>query len=424
MTEAEEAATGSIAALEALPESPLLADATGAMALLSAYRGDDEAVVAWGKRTVELARRFGDTEKRVDGSIGLATVELFRAGDAEPLERTLEEARANRLPQLAAHAMHNLALGSAVRGSDDQAARWIQAGLAHCDGLELDLWRLALLSRRVRLELGRGAWTDATATAELIVAETRDSPEPRLQALLVLALVRARRGDPGTAPLLAEAEAIVATATDPGWHASLACAHAEVAWLERRAAEARKATEAAYERERVAASSWWLGELAYWRRKNGIVEDVPATVTEPWSLQLAGDWRAAASAWEARARPYEAARALAEADDEEALRAALAELQRLGAGPAARMVARRVRERGARDVPRGPRRSTAANVGRLTSRQLDGSRSSPRAAGTPRSPNGSSSPGARSTTTCRRSCGSCRSARAARPWRQPGASGC
>ena len=69
--------------------------------------------------------------------------------------------------------------------------------------------------------------------------------------------------------------------------------------------------------------------------------------------------------------PYEAARALTEADDEDALRAALAELQRLGAGPAARMVARRLRERGARDVPRGPRRSTAANTGRLTSRQLD-----------------------------------------------------
>ena len=87
MTEAEDAATRSIAALERLPESPLLADATGAMALLSAYRGDDEAVLAWGNRTVELARRFGDTEKRIDGSITLATVELFRAGDSEPLER-------------------------------------------------------------------------------------------------------------------------------------------------------------------------------------------------------------------------------------------------------------------------------------------------------------------------------------------------
>ena len=223
----------------------------------------------------------------------------------------------------------------------------------------------------MRLELDLGAWTDAAATAGLIGAEARDSPEPRLQALLVLALVRARRGDPETAPLLAEAEEIVAAASDPGWHAALACVRAEMAWLERRTEEAREATQATYERERVAASSWWLGELAYWRRKNGIVEDVPATVTEPWSLQLAGDWRAAASAWRARDRPYEAALALSEADDEEALRTALAELQRLGAGPVARMVARRLRERGARAVPRGPRRSTAANVGRLTSRQRD-----------------------------------------------------
>ena len=73
---------------------PVARRCDGAEALLSAYRGDDEAVVAWGKRTVELAGRFGDTEKRVDGSIGLATVELFRTGDARPLERTLDERRA------------------------------------------------------------------------------------------------------------------------------------------------------------------------------------------------------------------------------------------------------------------------------------------------------------------------------------------
>ena len=62
---------------------------------------------------------------------------------------------------------------------------------------------------------------------------------------------------------------------------------------------------------------------------------------------------------------------LSEADDEEALRESLAELQRLGAGPLARMVARRLRERGVRGVARGPRRSTTANAGHLTERQLE-----------------------------------------------------
>ena len=370
LSEAENAGTRSIEVLDALPESMFLADATSAMALLSAYRGDEDAVVAWGERTMALARRFGDTEKQIDAAIRLGTTALVRAGDPLPLERALDDARKHRLSQLAAHAMHNLALGHAAHGAHQPASRWIDAGLAHCDGLELDLWRLALLSLRVRIELDRGAWTDATSTAGTIVAETRDSPEPRLQALLVLALVRARRGDPDTGPILAEAATVVAAATDPSWHAALARTRAEVAWLERRPDGVREATDPAYRHAQDAASSW-LGELAYWRRKNGILDDVPATAAAPWSLHLAGDWRGAAAAWRERDRPYETALALSEADDEEALRESLAELRRLGADPLERMVARQLRERGVRGVKRGPRRSTQANAAHLTRRELD-----------------------------------------------------
>jgi DNA-binding CsgD family transcriptional regulator/tetratricopeptide (TPR) repeat protein len=369
MTEAEDAANRSIAVLAGLPESPLLVDATHAMALLSAYRGDDEGVMHWGDRTVELGRRFGVTEKRIEGSVLVGTSELFRTGDPGTLERALAEAHGHRLSQLSAHAMHNLALGWIANGSSERSAPWIEAGLTHCDGLELDLWRLALLALRVRLELDRGDWTDATATAEVIVAEVRDSPEPKLQALLVLALVRARRGDPETAPLLAEAAAIVAAASDPGWHAALASARAEVAWLERRTEHVRAVTQAAFERGLADGSPSWFGELAFWRRACGIVDDLP-DVAEPWSLQLTGDWPAAAGAWEAQGRPYEAAVARLDGD-EEALRDSLSGLQRLGAGGAARIAARRLREVGARGIPRGPRRSTRANAAELTARELD-----------------------------------------------------
>ena len=43
----------------------------------------------------------------------------------------------------------------------------------------------------------------------------------------------------------------------------------------------------------------------------------------------------------------------------------------MGAAPLAAMVARRLREVGARDIPRGPRRSTRANAAELTPRELE-----------------------------------------------------
>ena len=369
MSEAETAALESIRVLEALPESALLADATGAMALLSAYRGDDGEVRRWGARTVEVAERFDETEKAVAGRIRVGTSDLFGEGDDALLLRALDEARRHRLSQEAAHAMHNLALGWSARGDDARAAEWIASGLAHCDGLELDLWRLALLGLRVRLELDRGRWTAATSTAQLILAESRDSPEPRLQALLALALVRARRGDPETAPLLREAATVAAGASDPGWAASVACVRAEIAWLEGRPDGVDEETRRSM--ADASASSWWRGELAYWRRKNGVADRPAVEPDEPWSLHLAGDWESGVAAWRARGRPYEAALALSESDDEGALREALEELRRLEAGPLARMVTRRLRALGARSVPRGPRPSTAANAAHLTTRQQD-----------------------------------------------------
>jgi len=94
-------------------------------------------------------------------------------------------------------------------------------------------------------------------------------------------------------------------------------------------------------------------------------------VPEPYSLQLEGDYERAAAAWDALGCPYEAALALADADQEEPLRRALETLQQLDARPAATIVARRLRELGVRGVARGPRPSTRANPAALTAREID-----------------------------------------------------
>lgn len=64
-------------------------------------------------------------------------------------------------------------------------------------------------------------------------------------------------------------------------------------------------------------------------------------------------------------------RALSEGDDEAALREALATFSVLGARPAAEAVRRKLRERGVRNVPRGPRPSTRGNPAGLTARETE-----------------------------------------------------
>ena len=117
-------------------------------------------------------------------------------------------------------------------------------------------------------------------------------------------------------------------------------------------------------------ASWVVGELAWLRRLAGLPAAADGS-PGPYAAQLAGDVRAAAAHWTALGCPYDAALALAGSADEDDLRAALAAFQRLGARPAAAIVARRLRDRGARGLPRGPLPGTRANPAGLTPREVE-----------------------------------------------------
>jgi DNA-binding CsgD family transcriptional regulator len=172
-------------------------------------------------------------------------------------------------------------------------------------------------------------------------------------------------------PVLDEALALVRPTAELQRIAPVAAARAEALWLESRGEEVAGATQDAFALAVRRRSAWDIGELACWRRRAGWREDIPLGAAEPYALQLRGEWEGAAQRWMEIGCPYEAALALADADDDEALHRALAELHCLGAGPAAAIVARRLHERGARGVARGPRRTTKANPANLTTRELE-----------------------------------------------------
>jgi DNA-binding CsgD family transcriptional regulator len=183
--------------------------------------------------------------------------------------------------------------------------------------------------------------------------------------------VRARRGDPGVWTPLDEAVALAEPRHELQWIAPVAIARAEAAWLEGRNEDAIAETELAYE---FAGSldTWWMAGLGYWRWRAGVQEEpVPNTGEEQYRLEMAGRWAAASERWGAGGCVYSRAFALMDADEDAVLQRGLRELQELGAKPAVAIFARKLRARGALNVPRGQRSTTRTNPAHLTARELE-----------------------------------------------------
>jgi DNA-binding CsgD family transcriptional regulator len=252
------------------------------------------------------------------------------------------------------------------------ADRYLDRGLAYLGAHGLDLLHLYLLASRARIELDRGHWSEAADWAAGVIQKRSISTFPRNVALVVLGLVRARRGEPDPQSPLDEALALAEPTGELPRIAPVAAARAEAAWLAGGREAVNRATADALELALRRGAAWPIGELAYWRWRAGLDSQVPSGLAaEPYAVQISGDWRRAAELWTEIGCPYEAALALADADDEGTLRQAFDVLQRLGARPAATIVARRLRERGFRGVPRGPRAATRANPANLTPREVD-----------------------------------------------------
>ena len=175
---------------------------------------------------------------------------------------------------------------------------------------------------------------------------------------------------PGPARALEVAASVGVSSEEVFATVDLATARAEIAWLERRPEEVERETAAILDEAVRRGATDNVARLSYWRRLAGLEVSTRQSVSGPYAPGSRGAWREAAAEWSRRECPYETALALAEADDETALRSALEECRRLEARPLAAVVTRRLREIGAR-VPRGPRSTTRENPAHPTARELE-----------------------------------------------------
>ena len=377
--DAEAAASRAVKVFERDPPDRELILAYCVRSTLSRYAGNFERALEWGRRALELSDEVDDSEARVYALTAVAMAEYMADVEArqEQLERSIELAQDAGLEELAANAFCILAYGAVLAHLHGKAAAHIDAGIEYCGEHDLDGFRPFLIAMRAQVELEQGRWSDAADSAATVIAGVASEPGSgglgpgTAYALAVLGRVRTRRGDPDAWAPLDEALRLAEPLEELIRLRPVAAARAEAAWLEGRNELVAEATDAAFALAQRHGLAWPMGELAYWRWRAGIEEQIPAGVAEPYAAQIAGDWRRAADLWAELGCPYETALALADADDDDVLREALESLQRLGARPAAAMVARRLRERGARGLPRGPRPGTRRNAANLTARQVE-----------------------------------------------------
>jgi DNA-binding CsgD family transcriptional regulator len=265
----------------------------------------------------------------------------------------------------------NLTATSVTQRQFAVADHFLTEGIAWCDEHDIPGYTLYLLAWRARLEVDLGHWTSAAGLVIEVMSDPGASVPQQIVARVAGGLLAIRTGDDERGrQLLDEALAQARPTGELQRLAPVSAARAEAAWLRRDPAsidaETAVATGLAAEREQP----WELGELAVWRARAGLTPPA-GVVAPPFAAELAGDPVGAARLWDELNCPYEAALARVQADDEPRLRDALTELQRLGALPAARLVSRRLRELGVRDIPRGPHPATTANPGALTPRELE-----------------------------------------------------
>jgi DNA-binding CsgD family transcriptional regulator/tetratricopeptide (TPR) repeat protein len=371
-TEADEAVERASRLAAGRPEEREHAYVFHTEALRLSHDGDIGACLEHAQRALEVGERFGDA-----GIAGHARVTIASASGRRDLEtgvRLLEDAvrdaRRAGEHEVAARGLNALVFRALEWNRHDLVERYIDEAVEYCTEQTEDLWRINVLAVAARWALDRGRWDDAVEYAGSVMVDPRESPWTHHEALCVVALVRARRGDPDARKALAEARAVGVPAEESFAHVDLAAADAEIAWLEASGTRVDDATAAMLASAIEQDDHDSTCRLLFWRRLTGLEDAGSPDAPGPYALALAGRWNEAAAEWRRLECPYEAALALSRTGDVGALREAHAACRQLGARPLSTIVARELRERGVRDVPRGPRQSTLANDANLTAREL------------------------------------------------------
>jgi len=363
--EAEKCGDLAIAILQEQPPGPQLAMAYSSKSQLHMLAWEEEPSLEWGRRAMALAEQMGNTEILVHAITNVGSTETLRDFQAgiEKVEFALQLALEHEMHDHVGRCYSNLTSNHVRSRRYAEGRRWSEEGLQYTMARDLDSYTIYVQGWQSQGFLETGQWAEAETYALEALRLVKKLAITALPALVTLARLRLRQGDPAADALLTQAYELALPTRELQRHAPVASARAEAAWLRGQPEHIPEVAGLGYSLALQRNDPWVLGEIAYWMWRGGH-KDIPLErLAQPFADMIRGDWRAAAEQWARIGCPYEQALALIDGDEAAQLRA-LALFTALGAEPAAALVRRQLHL----DPPAAPRR---AHSDELTPRELE-----------------------------------------------------
>ncbi|MBI5965140.1 MAG: AAA family ATPase [Chloroflexi bacterium] len=370
--EAQKCCRAAIQILEKHPPGKELALAYRNQALLESINRNLSEAAFLAEKAVALAEQFGDARILAMAYDTLGSNWLSTDFDrgSEYLKRCLDIAQKAGLEARVATVYANLGSVACDLYRFETAEFYLSEGITYCAERDLDLVRFYLLSCQAMTYMYLGRWREVVEAANEIIAHPAISVHNRLPALVALGRLRARQGETEAFDLLMRALEIASVSDHFENIAPVRAALAEEAWLEGNCERALSEVRVLYNLAVSKKHPWLAGEAAFWLWKCGGQPEQFDWMAKPFTLQIAGQWQAAADEWERLSCPYEQARALADGDAQAQL-LALKMFERLGAHLPADALREGLQNTRTKKIPRKPRSSTRENPFGLTERQVE-----------------------------------------------------
>ena len=368
----EEALNKAIEILETLPPGRSLAMAYSNKSQTYSIREEYENTITWGNKALAIARKLNEVEIEAHAlnNIGCCKMSAGEKDGETTLLKSLEISLQNDFYEHATRAYVNLGSINLQQRNLHKAEKYFSKGLEYGNEKDIYVFSLCMAGHYAKTKLHLGFWDESVELANYVLNLKSVPPGNTVMPLNVIAIIRARRNDPGALKLINECMEMAINMGEIEKIVSISSAKAEYLWLQNKLSDFANELFLIYLKILKTNNAWAIGEIAYWLWKSGNLKQIPEKIAQPYLIQIKGDWKSAAKIWHELNSPYEEALALSEGD-QEAKKHALEILDRLGASATSQKIKKSMREIGIKNIPKGPRKTTKENPAGLTTRQFE-----------------------------------------------------